>query len=144
MFCSRRTNNRINDLQEKVPRLVHDDFELNGSLIIHHYNIQTLCTELYKVHYNLPQIIFSELLARENSTYNLRSKSNFLNPQSRTVFKESSSINYKIRYTDSLESFKKVKIRTWKPKDCPRRIWKNYMPNIGFLGTFLGKKKYYL
>ena len=57
MFCSRRTNNRINDLQEKVPRLVHDDFELNGSLIIHHYNIQTLCTELYKVHYNLPQII---------------------------------------------------------------------------------------
>ena len=144
MFCSRRTNNRINDLQEKVPRLVHDNFELNGSLIIHHYNIQTLCTELYKVHYNLPQIIFSELLTRENSTYNLWSKSNFLNPQSRTVFKESSSINYKIRYTDSLESFKKVKIRTWKPKDCPRCIWKNYMPNIGFLGTFLGKKKYYL
>ena len=40
-----------------------------------------------------------------------------------------------VRSTDSLESYK-GKIRTWKPKDCPCRICKNYIPNVGFLETF--------
>ena len=42
-------------------RLVYDNYELtsdellekDGPFAIHHYNIQTLCIELYKVYHNL-------------------------------------------------------------------------------------------
>ena len=79
----------------------------------------------------MSQTIFSELFTRKNSTYNLRSKSDFVILQVSTVSKGSSSISYygpitwnlvpeKIRYTDSLEIFK-IKIRKWKPKNCPCR-----------------------
>ena len=92
------------------------------------------------------QTIFSELFTRNNSTYNLRSKSDFVIPQVNLAFKRSSSISStgtiiwslvpeKMRYTDSQKRFKS-KIKTWKPKNCPCRICKNYIPNVGFLETF--------
>ena len=69
MFYSRSTNIIINNLQERALRLVNDDYiltfdellEKDGSFTIHHYNIQTLCIELYKVYRHLSQTIFSEL-----------------------------------------------------------------------------------
>ena len=87
--------------------------------------------------------IFGELFTRNNITYNLRSKSDFVIPQVSAAFKGSSSVSYhgptiwsllpeKIRYTDSLESFK----RTWQTKNFPCRICKNCIPNVGFLETF--------
>ena len=99
-----------------------------------------------RIYHNLSQTIFSELFMRNNSTYNMRSKCDFVIPQVSTVFKGFSSINYyssiiwnlvpeKIRYTDSLESFKS-KIRTWSPKNCPCHICRNYIPNVRFLETF--------
>ena len=61
MFYSRSANRRINHLHERALRLIYDDYELtfeellekDGSFTIHHYNIQMLCSELYKVYYNL-------------------------------------------------------------------------------------------
>ena len=102
MFYSRSTNNRINHLQERALRLVYDDYEFtfdkllekDESFIIHHYNIQTLCIELCKVYHNFSQNIFSELFTQSNSTYNMRSKSDFVITQVNTVFKRSSSIIY--------------------------------------------------
>ena len=102
MFYSRSTNNRINHSQERALRLVHDDYELtfdellekDGSFTIHHYNIQTLCIELYKVYHNLSQTIFSKLISQKNGCYNLRSKSDFVISHVSTVFKGSSSISY--------------------------------------------------
>ena len=77
-FYSRSTHNRINHLKESGLKLVHDDYELNfeellekdGSITIHHYNLQTLYIELNKIYHNLSQTIFSELFKRNNSTYN--------------------------------------------------------------------------
>ena len=58
MFYSRKTNNRINKLDEMALRLVYSDYEStfedlltkDGSFTVHHYNIQTLAIELYKVY----------------------------------------------------------------------------------------------
>ena len=57
-FYGRNTNHEINLLHERALKLVYNDYELpfkkllekNGSFTVHHYNIQTLCIELYKVY----------------------------------------------------------------------------------------------
>ena len=154
MFWSRHTNNKINCLHERALRLVYNDYKLtfnellekDGSFTVHHYNIQTLCIELYKVFNNLAESIFSDLFIRNNSSYNTRLKSDFVIPQINTVLKGSNSIRYygpviwnlipnEIKYVDSLEIFKN-KIRMWKPINCPCRVCKTYVPNVGFLETF--------
>ena len=63
VFCSRKGNNKINKLHERVLRIVyqHDisNFEellkKDNSFSIHHQNIQTLAIEMYKVHYGLSE-----------------------------------------------------------------------------------------
>ena len=54
MFYSRKTNNRINKFHERALRLVYSECECifedliakDRSFTVHHYNIQTLATEL--------------------------------------------------------------------------------------------------
>ena len=154
MFYSRKTNNRINKLHERALRLVYSDYEStfedlltkDGSFTVHHYNIQTLAIELYKVYNNISQTIFGELFTRNNNGYYLRSKSDFVIPQIRTVLKGSNSIRYfgpiiwnlipeELKNITSLNIFKK-EIRRWKPKNCPYRICRNYVHNLGFVELF--------
>ena len=95
MFYSRSTNRRINHLHERALRLKYDDYELtfeellekDRSFTINHYNIQTLCTQLYKVYHNLSETIFSDLFTRNINSYNLRLKPDFAIPQVRTALK---------------------------------------------------------
>ena len=83
MFYSRNTNTNINLLHERALRLVYNDYELyfekflekDGSFTIHHYNIQTLCTDLNKAYYNIAQTIFSDLFIRNNNTYIIKVRS---------------------------------------------------------------------
>ena len=37
-----------------------------------------------------------------------------------------------IRNIESLEQFK-LKIKKWKPTNCPCRLCKDYVPNLGFV-----------
>ena len=70
MFYSRKTNDRINQLHERALRLVYNDYEptfedlltKDGSFTDHHYNIQTLAIELYKVYNNISQTGLGEFL----------------------------------------------------------------------------------
>ena len=64
------------------------------SLTVHHYDIQTLSIELFKVHNNLSQTIFSDLLVRNHLNYNLSSQSGIVIPQVKTVYKGSNSLWY--------------------------------------------------
>ena len=106
--------------------------EKDNSFTVHHYNIQTLCIELYKVYSNLSQTIFNELFVRNHSNYNLRSQSDFVIPEVKTVYERSNSLRYfgpviwnllpkEIKYSDSLDSFIR-KIRQWKPNSCSCRL----------------------
>ena len=70
MFYCRKTNNRINKLHETALRLVYSDYEStfedllkkDGSFTVHHYNIQILAVELYKVYNNISQTIWGNCL----------------------------------------------------------------------------------
>ena len=97
--------------------------EKGNSFTVHHYNIQTLCIELYKIYNNLSQTIFSELFVRNHSNYNLGSQSDFVIPEVKTVYLGSDSLRYfgpiicslipkEKKYSDSLDSFIR-KIRQW-------------------------------
>ena len=137
MFYSRTANNKITKLHERTFRLVYDGYtstfdellEKDNSLTVHHYNIQTLCIELHKVCNNLSQTNFSGLFARNHSNYNLRSQSDFVIPEVKTVYKGSKSLRYfgpiiwnlipkEMKYSASLASFI-PKIQQWKPNSCP-------------------------
>ena len=57
MFCSRKSNNRINRLHERSLRIVNNDYEStyeellshNNCFSIHHQNVHRLAAEIYKV-----------------------------------------------------------------------------------------------
>ena len=98
MFFSRTTNNKINKCHERALRLVYDDYVstceelLDNLFTVHHYNLQTLCIELYKVFSGQCQTIFSDLFERKNVNYNLRSQPDFVILQVKTVYKGSNLI----------------------------------------------------
>ena len=85
------------------------------------------------------------MFIRNHINYNLRSQSDFVIPQIKTVYNGINSLRYfgpiiwnlipkEIKYSDSLESFI-GKIRQWKPSVCPCRLCKTFTPNVGFLET---------
>ena len=136
MFYIGRTNGRINYLQEIALTLIYDDYKLTFEELLKKDG-------LYKVYHKLSQTIVSNLFMRNSNSYHLILKSNFVIPKVRRVLKGSNSIRFydpniwnlvleEIRYTNSLENFKN-KIRRWKANDCPCRLCKNGIPNVGFL-----------
>ena len=66
MFHNRKLNNRINNLQERALRLVHNDntfsfyklLQKDNSFTIHHQNIQKLTLEKYRIKHRIaPKIM---------------------------------------------------------------------------------------
>ena len=119
--------------------------EKDKSFTVHHCNIQKPFLELYKVHNNLSQIIFSDLCVRNHVNYILGSQSDFVIPQVKTVYKGSCSLRFfrpiiwnlipnKIKYSDSIDNFI-CKVRQWKPSTCSFRLCKNFIPNVEYIET---------
>ena len=151
MFHSRKLSNKINRRQERALRLVYNDFnssfqqllDKDNSFTIHHQNIQSLIIEMYKVVNNLSTDIFVELFTKMQTSYQLRSQTDFKIPRVRTELFGKSTLRYlgpviwntvplEIKQVNSLNNFKKS-IRKWKPIDCPCRLCKTYVADVGFL-----------
>ena len=125
----------------------HSNFEellvKDNSVSIHHNNIYTLAIEIYKVTNDIcPEIMNDIFKLRENTHYNLKGTSQFLADPIHTVLNVSESASYlgariweeiptDIK-EDSLIGFKK-EIKKWKPLNCPCRICKTFIPNLGFI-----------
>ena len=152
MFHSRIINNKINRLHERCMCLLYGDklssfvklLEQVKPVTIYTRNLQILATKMFKVYRNISPPIFSEIFHRRDINYNLRINSDFAMPNVMSVFHGSESISYlgpKIwdivpfelkELTSVVAAFKKG-INEWKPKNCPCRLYKKYVSNLGFI-----------
>ena len=152
MFHNRSLNNKINRLHERCLRIIYNDKHSNfdellikdNSISIHYNNIPTLAIEMYKVANGMPPEIINDIFKlRENTHHNLRHTSQFLFDPIHCVFnvvkqhrtwhqKFWEQIPFEIKNITFLVGFKKEIIK-WKPANCPCRICKVDIPNLGFI-----------
>ena len=155
IFRSRKSNNKINLLHKRDLRMTYNDqissfqelLDKDNSFTVHHFNIQSLAIEMFKVINNIAATIIDDLFTTYHS-YNLRSKSKFVVPSVRTVHNGQNSIQYYqlrslyleydarfIKDCETLHIFK-GKTRKWKPINCSRRLYKKHISNLGSIIRF--------
>ena len=149
MFHSRKLNHRINRIHKRALRIVYNDNEssfnelLNKdeSFTIHERNIQTLAIELYKVAYGIAPKIMN-LVFPLNLQAKYPGENNFLTRNVKTVSYGTETLAHlgpkiwSIIPADikkfSLSKFSN-KIKKWKPDNCPCRICKIFVRDLGFV-----------
>ena len=115
----------------------------NNDTCNHHRHNQTLMIEIYKIKNNLTPPIKGFVFERRNNTYNLRNFQEFATKRKRTVKMGLETLSYRspqlwsiltenLRQINWLVQFKES-VRKWGCIDCPCRLCKLYLKNIGFL-----------
>ena len=151
MFYSRECNNLINRVHERALRIAYKDYTstfqdllLNDkSVTIHNRNLQLLATEIYKYLNGFSPKIMEQIFSLNAHNHDLRSKISFRDYNFKTVHYGQQSIAYlapriwkqvptDIKESISIRSFK-LKIKSWVPMNCPCRLCKKYIPNLGFV-----------
>ena len=151
MFHSRELNNRINHIHERALRIAYKDksssfaelLRKDGSVTIHYRNLQALVTEIYKFINGQTPKIMGEIFQIANCNYNLRNRPVLKDCNVRTVHYGQGSISFlapriwlqvpeNLRNTPSLQSFK-TGIKKWIPTNCPCRLCKQFVPELGFI-----------
>jgi len=117
---------------------------LDNSVTVHQRNIQVLATELFKVKNNLsPDIMNTVFIKNQQSAYNLRNESYFRREHKQTVYFGTESLSFlgpqiwdllsdEVKNLDNLDSFKAA-IKKWTTENCPCRLCKLYVANVGFV-----------
>ena len=149
MFHSRKLNNRINKIHERALRLVYEDNHSNftdllkkdESFTIHERNIQNLAIELYKITNGIsPKIMDLIIPLKSNNPY--PGQSPFITRNVRKVRSGTETLAHlgpkiwkivpqRAKQAKSLNLFKKD-IKKWKPCNCPCRLCKTYIKDLGF------------
>ena len=138
MFHGRQVNNKINRLHERALRMISED-----GFSVHDRNIQQLALEMCKVAKGLAPTAISSLFLQCSNNRHTRSQSDFSIPQVYTVYFGQNSIRYlgpliwnsvpaALRNVESFVEFKSL-IKNWKPSNCPCRLCKDYIPQVGFV-----------
>ena len=151
MFHSRQLNKKINKIQERALRITYQDAESTYSellekdcaVTIHTKNLQLLMTEMYKTKNGLNPSFMQEIFCENATHYNLRNNNEFVQPRVKSVNNGTESVRFKgpqlwqmlpptIRNSNSLCQFK-TKIKNWYGENCPCRLCRTFIPNLGFL-----------
>ena len=152
MFYSRTLNNRINDLHYRALLLIYKENSLtfkellqkDGSVTIHHRNIQKVGIEMYKIKHRLSPIVMEQIFPDRNyNGPNTRSQNDFEIPHINSVKLGQESLRFMgpnvwemipvtIKNANSLSIFKN-KIKSWTPERCPCRLCKDYVPGLGYV-----------
>ena len=151
MLHSRKLNERINKIHERSLRVVYQDYltpfdellTIDNSKTIHHRNLQKLMIEIYKIKNGYAPTIINSLFEIVDLPYNLRNDLKIKSQNVRTVFYGTESLIFLAprlwnrlpniyKSANSLTDFK-IKIRDWQCENCPCRLCKTYISQLGFL-----------
>ena len=110
---------------------------------IHHKNLQKLVTEIFKVKNGLSPELVNDVFEFIEKPYSLRTTLHFRSRKIRTTKygKETPSyLGHKLwnlvpnehKTIEPLADFK-AKIKTWVPENCPCRLCKTYIHQMGFI-----------
>ena len=151
MFHSRLINNKINRLHERCRRIVYSDNQSTfeellekDNVSVHQRNLQFLATELYKVLNGLsPDLMKDVFPLNDDSGYSTRNKRAFKSRNVKIVRYGTDSLAYlapkiwepvpnEMKNLESLIAFKTA-IKKWKTTNCPCRLRKNCIPQVGFV-----------
>ena len=148
MFHSRYLNNRIDKIHESALRIAYKDYVSSFDTLlerdtIHMKNLQTLMEEIFKTNNNMNPPFMNEIFRERENMYHLRINNEFVLPRIKTVNFGYESIRYRgpqlwfslpqdIRNTESILLFKS-KIKKWHGEECPCRLCRPFIPNVGFL-----------
>ena len=143
MWHNRKLYYKINQLHEKCWCLIYNDkissyeeLSKDGSVFMHHKNLQKLVLEIYKVISGLCHEIINEAFQFQiQNHHNLRNYSTFRIPSFNTFFREKASVSYlgpKIwnQLPDEMKSLEKKK---WVPPKCQCRLCRIFSNGIGFI-----------
>ena len=150
IFHSRHLNNKINSIHERALRITYQDntstfqelLNKDNSLSIH-YIMQVLATEMFKIHRGLSPEILRETFVSKTSSYNLRRNDTFEKRKVYSVYHGTESLSFldpkiwdlvpvELKQSETIYSFK-LKIKNWVLFECPCRICKTYIKQVGFL-----------
>ena len=151
MFHSRTINNKINRIHERSLRITYNDkpssfqnlLEKDDSVIIHHRNIKILATETYKFLQGLSPPLINEIFVERNNNYSLRGNNVLTRRRVNSVRYGTETVSFlapkiwdilakDIKDSESLDIFKR-KIKKWILSECPCRLCKTYVPQVGFM-----------
>ena len=117
--------------------------EKDCAVTIHTKNLQLLLIKMYKIRNDLNPSFMQEIFCENESHYNLRNNNEFVQPRVRSVGNGTESVRFKgpqlwqmlpqtIRNSGSLAQFK-ANIKNWKGENCPCKLCRTFIPNLGFL-----------
>ena len=152
MFHSRGKNNKINRNHGRCLRIIYNDkksafyefLEKDGFVSIHKRNLRFLACEIFKLKRDMaPELIKELILPNRQRRYEWINNPDFSVPIVKSVPKDLESLSYLgpkiwellplvIKEAENISQFK-AKIKKWNPKNCPCRLCKIYLQNVGFI-----------
>ena len=156
MSHSRTINNKINHSHERCLRVIYNDkissfkelLERDGSVLFQNTigifrSLRLKCSKFITIQLHRYLLRFFN---KRNTNYQLQHTSHFSVPPVRSVYNVTESLSFlglriwdiaptELKEVKPLSAFKS-RIKTWWPQNCPCRLCKRYLPNIGNLGLF--------
>ena len=151
MFHRRRLNNKINRIHERALRTTYNDksssyrelLTKDRSVTISHRNIRALAIEIYKVIQGISLPLLNEVFVPRQCNHDFRGNNFLERRRVKSLSYGTESISFlapkiweilpnEIKDSGTLRIFK-AKIKKWVPVECPCRLCKIYLPQVGFI-----------